>query len=441
VVSAFAGFGVAMVVTDNTGQLGLAAIPTAPVGANPTGTIGLAAVNGIAGTFLRSDGAPALDQGIAPTWSALHTFTLAPLVSAFAGGGTQMVTASNTGALGVQTIPGLATGDIVLRQTSAPPTGYVYTGQILCNLYDWNIAAFTTAIVSAISNSAFATVGNIMYQFGGRTSGAVVNATAAIDMSLITWTSRAAPAFGTIDSAAATDGSTYIYLSGGSTGFAESGAQNYLYRYSIAGNSWTVMNPMPGVRTKHVMFYYSGKLYVFGGVNGAAALVAGVYIYDIAGNSWTTGASMSTPRKDLAGAIIGAYVYLFSGNDTAATISLSTVTEKYSIAGDSYTTVAPIPKALSAHRCFYSGNLALVVGGVFNSAGTLKASELGWVYDSLSDLWFESTSLTVPRYSAQIGHVGKNIYIFGGKDFANTWPSTMDLGIFPSTPLYTMEKT
>lgn len=43
--------------------------------ANPTGTIGLSAVNGSANTALRSDGAPALSQAIAPTWTALHTFT------------------------------------------------------------------------------------------------------------------------------------------------------------------------------------------------------------------------------------------------------------------------------------------------------------------------------------------------------------------------------
>lgn len=48
-----------------------------PAAANPTGTIGLTAVNGSAGTFLRSDGAPALSQAIAPTWTAKHIFGLA----------------------------------------------------------------------------------------------------------------------------------------------------------------------------------------------------------------------------------------------------------------------------------------------------------------------------------------------------------------------------
>jgi hypothetical protein len=43
--------------------------------ANPTGTVGLAAVNGAATTALRSDAAPPLSQAIAPSWSAQHTWT------------------------------------------------------------------------------------------------------------------------------------------------------------------------------------------------------------------------------------------------------------------------------------------------------------------------------------------------------------------------------
>lgn len=43
-------------------------------GANPTASVGLSAVNGSASTFLRSDGAPALSQAIAPTWTGVHTF-------------------------------------------------------------------------------------------------------------------------------------------------------------------------------------------------------------------------------------------------------------------------------------------------------------------------------------------------------------------------------
>jgi hypothetical protein len=57
------------------------AVPAFPTGANPTGTVGLTAVNGAAATFLRSDGAPALSQSIAPTWTGVHTFASAFLLT------------------------------------------------------------------------------------------------------------------------------------------------------------------------------------------------------------------------------------------------------------------------------------------------------------------------------------------------------------------------
>lgn len=45
--------------------------------ANPTGSLGLTAVNGSATTAMRSDGAPALDITIAPTWTGIHKWSLA----------------------------------------------------------------------------------------------------------------------------------------------------------------------------------------------------------------------------------------------------------------------------------------------------------------------------------------------------------------------------
>jgi hypothetical protein len=43
--------------------------------ANPSASLGLAAVNGSAVTAMRSDAAPALSQAIAPTWTGSHIFT------------------------------------------------------------------------------------------------------------------------------------------------------------------------------------------------------------------------------------------------------------------------------------------------------------------------------------------------------------------------------
>src|SRR5271166_4529509 len=61
-----------------TGTPGTPATITGTSGAaahNPTAVIGLVTVNGTALTFMRSDAAPALNQGIAPTWTQQHVFT------------------------------------------------------------------------------------------------------------------------------------------------------------------------------------------------------------------------------------------------------------------------------------------------------------------------------------------------------------------------------
>jgi hypothetical protein len=59
--------------TKGDGSLDSSTYSTA-VGANPTGSIGLAAVNGASANFIRADGAPALSQSISPTWTGNHIF-------------------------------------------------------------------------------------------------------------------------------------------------------------------------------------------------------------------------------------------------------------------------------------------------------------------------------------------------------------------------------
>lgn len=64
------GAGTGITVNANDVQIASAYLP-----ANPTGTIGLTAVNGSATSTMRSDGAPALSQAIAPTWTNDHIWT------------------------------------------------------------------------------------------------------------------------------------------------------------------------------------------------------------------------------------------------------------------------------------------------------------------------------------------------------------------------------
>lgn len=69
--------GAGIAVTNGSGVAGdpTVAIDATTLFANPTASVGLTAVNGSASTAMRSDAAPALDQGITPTWTGTHTFS------------------------------------------------------------------------------------------------------------------------------------------------------------------------------------------------------------------------------------------------------------------------------------------------------------------------------------------------------------------------------
>src|SRR5687768_15103047 len=69
-----AGIGIAFVDGGAGSTLEVNATGAVAGPANPTASVGLAAVNGVAVTYMRSDAAPPLSQAIVPTWSGLHTF-------------------------------------------------------------------------------------------------------------------------------------------------------------------------------------------------------------------------------------------------------------------------------------------------------------------------------------------------------------------------------
>lgn len=117
------------ITVDAQGRLTAASSGAAdPAAANPTGTVGLATVNGAAATFLRSDGAPPLSQAIAPTWTGVHqwstnatvsqtvpqlsgTFTGARTNVTGAGAGAAMTSADDCCVVGDAAGDGITTGD------------------------------------------------------------------------------------------------------------------------------------------------------------------------------------------------------------------------------------------------------------------------------------------------------------------------------------------
>lgn len=78
------------------GAWAVPAYPTVPVSANPSASVGLAAVNGVAATFMTSDSAPPLSQAIVPTWTGLHSWS--QNLGVFSATGNPMAKLINTSA-------------------------------------------------------------------------------------------------------------------------------------------------------------------------------------------------------------------------------------------------------------------------------------------------------------------------------------------------------
>lgn len=167
----------------------IATIIGTALGANPSANVGLAAVNGTAGTYMRSDAAPALNQAIAPTWTGAHTFT--------PGAGVAITINAKAGSTGISLKAG-GTTDIAMTFNGQA------AGQTVCE-YDINgtakmylgvAGAASQVIVGSAANDAVLRTqgGNILFSldsgasigckltstaisFKGATAGALVDMT------------------------------------------------------------------------------------------------------------------------------------------------------------------------------------------------------------------------------------------------------------------------
>ena len=129
---------------------------TSATGANPTGTVGLTAVNGTASTFMRSDSAPALSQSIAPTWTGLHQFTggaSSTILSVYNNAYFGATATSSFSSTGVLTLAGItnsllaANGSGVVGATTTPTAQYfIATSTSLASRFPY---ASTTALTAS----------------------------------------------------------------------------------------------------------------------------------------------------------------------------------------------------------------------------------------------------------------------------------------------------
>ena len=208
-------------------------------------------------------------------------------------------------------------------------------------------------------------------------------------------TSNRVIVFGGIEPNAATANvNGYVYTTGGGAGAA------------IANKNFAVQNFAFAQDNLH-------RLYSIGGA-GTTNAASAVERYDANANSWTILAPMPAGRIGATASYDGHGHLIVIGGTDAATGSPTLSVFSYDIAANTWTQMADAPIGTQAGRVAQLGADKLIY--LIGSAG----SALVYVYDSLTDSWFNGPSLSLTRSqpATVLGDDGF-IYVMGGDNAAN----------------------
>jgi len=203
------------------------------------------------------------------------------------------------------------------------------------------------------------------------------------------------------------------------------GDSNLTRIYNISKNSWSAGAdaPLP-VRAEEAYGYTTsdGFLYVIGG-RSFTGVINNLERYEVATNSWTTLTPMPTPRAAAAAAVIGSAIFVAGGRDVGGgpcSGNALDVVERYDIDTDTWTTVAPLPMAVSDAAAVATGGKLYIIGGC--NGTTFTFFNTVFVYNPTTSAWSSAATMPTARASLVAGIVGSNLYAIGGWDGSFTSP-------------------
>jgi hypothetical protein len=293
-----------------------------------------------------------------------------------------------------------------------------------------------------LSRSAAAYTGGLNYLTGGDDSFGYFDST-TYPMSLAAtngYWSLLSPYYGVnlAPGAVVYDGNLIIY--GGTDG---TNAQNSTIAYNLSGDTPPIM---PAMNTARAYLGYapdrSGSAYAFGGLdtNGNALATAEKLDFNNNALAWAPIASLPVPLYNFSAAFDRTnYIYTFGGQADPSTGVETSAVYRYSVSGNSWSTMTPLPVAVAGSSAALAsdGNL-YVIGGT--SGGV--ATNLVQVYSPASNSWAISTPLPAPVTlgNAGVDSLGRLLVMGGqdtnGLDLPTVWRS-QPFGVPDSAPVFT----
>jgi hypothetical protein len=206
-----------------------------------------------------------------------------------------------------------------------------------------------------------------------------------------------------------------IYVIGGGLGAGPNTRIDQLWAFDPSTNTWTRKAdvPAPGVGANFgSAALLGGKIYAFGGVigpPGPITIARTLWRYDVAGDSWSRGADLPTDNFGAAVAAIGGKIYIAYGS------GFLQQTWQYDPATDSYTRKADAPAILTTNRVHglvLNGEMHAFAGGFEGSAHV--------IYNPATNTWRTGPSMPFTATDPAVGVLGGRAYVVGGRPIAHT---------------------
>jgi len=180
------------------------------------------------------------------------------------------------------------------------------------------------------------------------------------------------------------------------------------------GKGWTALAPLAaGPRQETAVVALAGRIYVLGGFTGSLEIVPRVEAYDPGKDSWSEVAPLPRALHHTNAAAVGGRLYVLGA---LVGSSFAAVGDAYSYdpSKNSWTQLTPMP--LGTERG--AGGTAAIGTKIYIAGGFRQNVSVGdfSAYDTQTDTWEMLPSLSEPRDHLIAGAVGDKFYAVGGRN-------------------------
>ncbi|MET8952359.1 kelch repeat-containing protein [Streptomyces sp. NPDC004129] len=201
---------------------------------------------------------------------------------------------------------------------------------------------------------------------------------------------------------------------------------------AAGATAWTTADALPTPVMDGGTVTLDGKVYAFGGTDGANVLFK-AYVHDPATGGWRRLANMPQALEKPGVEAVGGEIYVVGGWNS--TRNASAAVYRYDPKHDSWSTAASLPAGVVAGGTAVLGGRIYVVAGC--GGNCFPASQATYVYDPRADAWSQVANYPITDSWLSCAGIDGQVVCAGGTDPVSGEETTATYAFDPATGVWT----